>query len=173
MKTIEINIYSFDELSEESQQNAIDLMRYQDPQPDWYQSIYEYAEEVGLKIKSFDAGRRWEIDLEFTSDPEMAAQAIIDGHGEHTETYTEAEKYLAERREILELAPKDEDGEWEDEYELDCQLDEADEEFTRMLEQCYLTMLSSEWEYQQSDEYITEMIKANEWHFSADGEEIY
>jgi len=57
MRTIRTKIYSFNELSKEAQNVAIDKMRYINVDDNWWLSTYEDAENIGLKITSFDIER--------------------------------------------------------------------------------------------------------------------
>lgn len=50
MKTIEIKVYSFDELSEEAQQKAIESNRHFNVEyEDWYECVYDNFKEQALK----------------------------------------------------------------------------------------------------------------------------
>jgi len=57
MKTISINLYSFNELSSEAQNKALSKYVTINVEHDWYDSTYEDAEQVGLKITGFDLDR--------------------------------------------------------------------------------------------------------------------
>ena len=58
MKTHTINTYSFNELSEEAQQKAIENLSDINVNFDWWNFTYEDAKNIGLKITSFDLDRR-------------------------------------------------------------------------------------------------------------------
>jgi hypothetical protein len=76
---------------------------------------------------------------------------------------------LKERDEAVETAPKGENGDFEDEYELDQKLDDIENDFLSNILSDYLTMLTKEYEYKTSEESIIETIKANSYEFDEDG----
>lgn len=57
MKTIEVNIYKFSELSERAKQTAINNLSNINTDLEWWECIYEDANEIGLKINGFDLDR--------------------------------------------------------------------------------------------------------------------
>ena len=162
-------IYKFDELSDSAKDKALDNCRYYEVDHDWWEYTYEDASEVGIKITSFDIDRASYCNGEIP-DTEQTAHNIVDNHGEVCDTYKVAAAYLKERDEAIKAAPKDEDGEFEDEYELDQKLDELGEEFKKAILEEYLSILRKEYEYLTSDEAVKEMIEANEYEFTEEGE---
>lgn len=171
MKTITktYNVYSFDELSEKAKQKAIDKLYDINVTDEWWEQTYEDASEIGLKITGFDIDRGDFCEGEFNEGACFTAQAIINNHGEVCETYKTATNFLKERDEIVNSAAKDENGEFEDEYELDNQLDELESEFLKSILQDYLAMLRSSYEYLTSEEAIIETIESNEYTFLENG----
>lgn len=160
-------LYRYDELSETAKKKARERIAEFQTDYGWWESVYEDAEQVGIKITSFDCGRSQEIDGKI-DQVEATANLIVKNHGEMCETYKTAAAYLKERAEVIAAAPKDEDGEV-DEYELDEKLDELDEEFTKSILEDYLSTLGKELEYLYSAEAIEETIEANEYEFEEDG----
>ena len=57
MKTKTINLYSFDELREESKKKAIQNLWDINVDYDWWQFIYDDAKQIGLKLTGFDLDR--------------------------------------------------------------------------------------------------------------------
>lgn len=57
MRTETINIYQFNELSNEAKQNAIKQNYDINVSHDWWTNTYEDAERIGLQITSFDLER--------------------------------------------------------------------------------------------------------------------
>jgi len=161
-------IYTFDELSDSAKDKALDNCRDYEVENDWWEQVYEDASEVGIKITSFDIDRASYCKGEIP-DTEQTANDIMDNHGEECDTYKVAAAYLKERDEAIKAAPKDEDGEFEDEYELDEKLDELGEEFTKAIFEEYLSMLRMLYDYLTSDA-VKEMIEANEYEFTKKGE---
>ncbi len=158
-------LFTFDELSEQAKEKALDAMRYvnTDAGSDWWDDIYHDAANVGIMITGFDLGRAQECDGRI-EDTEETAHQIMKEHGENCETYKTAAAYLKERDELIDTWPKD-----ADEDLLDEKLQELGEDFTKSIHEDYRIILQKEEEYQTSDEAIQETIEANEYEFTKDG----
>lgn len=59
--TVETKVYKFAELSDEAKNKARDWFREGALDYDWFDSVYEDAKSIGLKITSFDLGRSQDI----------------------------------------------------------------------------------------------------------------
>ena len=176
MRTIETTVYTYDELSEDAKQKAIQDYRNKDVYwYDWWEFIYADAENVGIKITHFDSGRGWDIGLKFIESAYDAAERIIKEHGEKCETYKTAEQFL---KDWAELVVKHSDGikldrvSEDNEYDFDNEADELEEEFRKSIGHDFLILLQKEEEYLNSDEAIAETIEANEWEFTKEGKII-
>lgn len=156
-------LFTFDELSEQAKEKALDAMRYVNTDDDWWDTVYNDAATVGIKITGFDLGRAQECNGRI-QDTEETARQIMKGHGEDCETYKTATAYLKERDELIDTWPKD-----ADEDLLDDNLKELGEEFTKSILEDYRIILQKEVEYQTSDEAIRDTIEANEYEFTKDG----
>ena len=165
-ETIELTYYTFDELTDGAKEKARDWYRERDLSDDWWEFTYDDAERIGLKILSFDERS---CEAKFISSAEETAHKIETEHGESCETFQDAKNYLKERDEIVNAAPKDENGDLESEWELDQKLDDLDEEFLYTLQEDYRVMLMKEVEYLQSNEAVDDNIRANEYEFTVDG----
>lgn len=106
--------------------------------------MYGDAERVGLKIKEFDLGRGSYVKAEFTASAEETAHAIEKEHGETCGTYKTAKEYLKERDELIDTWPKDENGDFENECQLDVELDILDNDFLASLQEDYRVILEKE-----------------------------
>ena len=168
MRTAQINYYNFNELSDRAKERARDWWRQSGLEHDWWDSIYEDAERVGVKITGFDTGRSWDITGDFIGTPEETAHKILAEHGEDSDTAAEARHYLKTVAEFMASAEKDEYGELAS-YALEADLDDIITEFRRALLQGYLVMLRDELEYQYSEECVDELLIANEYEFTEDG----
>lgn len=167
MSTIKpIEVYQFSELSDDAKQKALETMFDINIDHDWYESTYEDAENVGLKITAFDIDRGSYCEGDFTGTAEDTAERILTDHGDTCETYATAKAFLAERAEILRQANRDGD-ENDDAYEDE--LETLDDQFLKDILEDYLTILRDEYEYQTSTEAIVETIEANEYGFTAEG----
>jgi len=173
MRTIEVNLYTFEELSDEAKEKALDKLRHINIDYDWWEGVYMHAENVGIKIKHFDTGRPWSIGIELQDSACEVARKIIAEHGKACGTYKTAEKFLADWAELVkqysdgintEIVAED------NEYEFDNEADELEKEFRRDIGHEYLTILQKEEEYLSSDEAVKETILANEYEFNEEGE---
>lgn len=169
MKTIETTVYSFNELDEKAKFKAIEEHRYFYVWGNWWQNVYESANEIGLKITGFDLDRNKYVDGEFIKDVETVADYILENFGETCEAYKMAVNYQKKRENVLKTAEKDNFGDFTDLYKLDKDLDELDIEFKNDLLKYYLKCLQLEYEYYMSDEFISEFLTNNEYNFLQDG----
>lgn len=170
METRTYTVYKFNELPDEAKQKAIE--KYPDINVEfyWWEFVYEDAENVGLKIISFDIGLGSYCNIEYTEDACYTAHKIKENHGETCDTYQNAINFLAERDKTVESAEKDENGDFADEYELDKKLDQVEDGFLRTLSEDYRIALQKEYEHLTSNEAIIETLEANDYDFTEDGE---
>ena len=170
MKTVIINLYKFNELSESAQEKAIGDCRFINVEHDWWDAIYDDAENIFAKIRGFDIGRKNYCDMFLTLTMEDTINAILSNHGETCETYEIAKRYRYDWK-IAKRNLKQE--EWEDEddliYRQEKVLDVLAEEFISELGEEYLSMLRREYEYLTSDEAIREYLVENDLDFRVDG----
>ena len=169
MKTIKIEVYEFDELSEEAKEKARDWYRYGALDYEWWDYIYDDAENVGIKITEFDLDRQRSAEGSFTDDGIYCANKILEEHGEDCESHNTAQGFLKERDTFIDLAPRDEDGEFKEPYALDANLDHVEAEFLKSILEDYSILLRKEYEYVLSDESVDENIRANEYTFTKEG----
>jgi len=169
MRTKCIDVYKFSELSDEAKAKAIRKHCNINVDFEWWDCTYEDAARAGIKITSFDFGRRQEITGKFTTGAKDAADLIIQEHGETCETRKTAGFYLQGRADLLATFHEPEEGAvtHEERYHVE----ELDKEFLRDILSDYLKMLREEYEYQTKDEQIKEAIEANEMEFTIDGKD--
>jgi hypothetical protein len=167
--TTSTNVYTFEELSESAQETAISNNSSINVNEGWWENTYEDAANVGLKITSFDMYQY--CNGNFIQDACYTANKIKDEHGEQCETYKTAEKFLTERDELIDTAPKDENGDFENEYELDQKLDDLEEDFEKSILEDYRIILRKEYEYLISEEAIKESLISSEMEFTENGED--
>lgn len=172
MRNIEVNLYKFNELSEDAKQKALEKLWDINVDNDWWDSIYEDAAMVKLKINGFDIGRGSYVQTQFTEDAHATARAIQKEHGEQCDTYKAATEFLASYDKLVE---KHYDGKdfsrvaEENEYDFDNEADELEGEFLNTISECYLKLLRDEYEYRISKEAVIDTIEANEYEFTEDG----
>ena len=158
-------VYTLDEVKDKAIEKQWDI----NVDYEWWDCIYMDAEDAGLKLEYFGLDRNLHCTGKFIEDALHTADAIIKSHGASCDTYKLAESFLAERDKIVNTAPKNENGEFEDEYELDSQLDDLEDQFLKDLLYEYAWILQREYEYLTSCEAIYETLQANGYEFYADG----
>ena len=151
MKKIETIVYNFSELSDSAKETARNWYR-SGIDYEWYESVYEDAERIGLKITAFEIDRY--CKGKFTKSPDSVAKLIISEHGDSCETTKTAKEFLTKL----------------EEYNAEDIWDAIADEFLASLLEDYRIMLGKEWDYLNSDEQVDESIIANEYTFTADGE---
>lgn len=162
-RTIRTKVYQFSELSEQAKQKAIEWGYDLNVSYDWWESVYEDAENIGLKITGFDIDRASYCQGDFTLSAHEVAANIMRDHGEQCETNKTAQAFLDEVNEIQGNYPELEGSEYED------KMMDAEEDFKKSLCEDYRIILSKEYDYLTSREAIIESIEANEYEFKADG----
>ena len=172
MRTVEPKVYQFSELSEGAKSNAISSLSHINVDYEWWESVYMDAENVGIKITSFDIDRASYVKSEIY-DHQETANKIIAEHGEMCETCKVAQQFIAD---YAQLVTKHSDGikldvvAEDNEYEFDTEADDLQDEFKKSIEEEYLSILREEYEYLTSDEAIIETIEANAYEFTENGE---
>lgn len=169
MRTIELKLYQFAELSEQAKQKAITDNADFNVNYNWWDMVYEDAKNAGLKITGFDLDRAHYCNAEFIHDAIFTARQVRIDHGEQTDTYAEAEEFQDRRDFIVNTWPKDENGEFEQLDELDVALDECEDNFLKGMSKRYLRLLDNEYDHLTSDEAIANALIANDYWFTADG----
>ena len=168
MKTIKIKLYSFNELSKEAQNKALSKYVTINVEQDWYESTYEDAEQVGLKITGFDLDRNKHATGQFTLNALEVAQNILNNHGENCNTHKTAQKFLSEHAPIF-ADYMDENSDGYESAENEDKLSDLESDFKDNLLSDYADMLQNEYHYLISDEAIIETIESNEYTFEQDG----
>lgn len=167
MKTVEINLYKFDELSEEVQSKVLSKQSNINVDYEWWDSTCEDAKNVGIEIGSFETYRYCNATI---MDTEQTAHDILKEHGEQCTTYKTAADYLIKRDKLIEYWPKDEHGDYDSEDSLDIELDRLGNEFEQSIREDYRVILDKEFEYLTSKEAIIETIQSNDYDFTEEGD---
>lgn len=168
MRTIITKVYQFSELSEQAKQKAVETMQDINVDYDWWQSTYEDAENIGLKITSFDLDRNRHAKGEFTLSANEVAQNIFNNHGEDCDTYKTAQTFMETWQPVFN-AYMDKNLDSYESPESEQLLQNFEEDFLNDILEDYSIMLQNECEYQQSEAAIIETIEDNEYEFKADG----
>lgn len=169
--TVTTKVYEFDELSDEAKAVAVVNLASINIHDEWWESTYEDAATIGLKIEEFELDRGAYVRGKLTEDAEAAAALIQEHHGEACETHKDAMEFLnavSVTGSIFE-DQDDYDPDYEEFTESD-QYAELCQKFKKTICEDYRIMLQREYEYRCSEEQIIEAIKANEYEFTAEGE---
>jgi hypothetical protein len=184
MRIIETKVYTFNELSDEVKVKVIEKNLYLNVDHEWWENVYEDAENVGLKITGFDLGSRQDCTGEFIVYAKKVAEAILKDHGEDCETFKTALDYMQEYAKVIAdqcqeeadflcVPPQDEiDFETMKWNVSEVDTEDIDANFLRSLLEDYRIILQKEYEYLTSEEAIIECIEANEYEFTEKGEMI-
>jgi hypothetical protein len=78
MKTIEIKLYKFNELSDEAKNTVLERHRDINVDYEWWDTVYYGAENIGIIINTFDIGRASYCNCEFLQDATWTANKIIE-----------------------------------------------------------------------------------------------
>ena len=169
MKSIHLNLYRFGELSAFAKDEALNKYRFINVEDTWWDSIYEDAERSGLKITGFEFESGYYCNARFVHDAIHCAGEIMDNHGDATPTYAIALSFWAKRNQLVRNWPKDENGEFMQQDDLDNELDRIEDAFLTHLQWAYHSLLIEEYNYQTADEAVTATFEAQDFHFTADG----
>ncbi len=165
MRIIEIKLYKFNELSESAKEKARDWYREGAFRID--QDAFDYvqgdSEDIGLRIVSLrPTGIQGNNEGRFITTAQECAEKVLANHGDACETHKTAKAYLKDRAALA----VDDDGDFVDQDAAD----ELTRDFLYSLLEDYRIMFEKEVDYQNSDSAVNEMIEANEYEFTEDGE---
>lgn len=167
MRTIEINLYKFDELSEEAQAKAI--KRHQTYTTyDWWDSIEINAEESGVIIESFNTDNE-DISVSFKWEALDVAHALAKFWGADSDIGKICQTFLDKRNVLYKKYAGDEASTYNEKlYESE---DELVDDFHTDVSRYFLEQLKNELEWIESDEYAREYLSDMDYDFMEDGTE--
>ena len=168
MRTIEIKVYLFSELSEDAKEKAIEGLSDINVHYDWWNFTYEDAERIGLKITSFDLDRNRHATGELNTAAAEVCANIFKEHGETCETFKTATKFMEAWQPIFNEYMNEESEKYESQ-ESELAMQDLEEDFLKSILDDYSIILQKESEYLQSKEAIIETIEANNYEFDEDG----
>lgn len=180
--TRERTLYKFDELDERAQEKALQSLWDLNVDHDWWDSTYDDAASIGLKITGFDFGHRNTISGELTDYMLDSCKLIRKNHGRECETFKTAKAYLDEyiaafvkwREAEQSSGDQDDFEDWKpadflEEFKWTDEAWEIEKEYQKALLEDYLSMLRREYDHLTSEENIKESIRANDYLFTEDG----
>jgi hypothetical protein len=151
MKEITVKVYQYSELNEKAKEKAVNwFLDGQDFEFEW-DCIQDDAKNIGIELTAWDY--RGYCNGELLISAEDVIKKIIVEHGENCETYKTAKKYEHKFKDNLN----------DDEFV------ELEIEFLKDILEDYRVIADNQYEYVQSEEYISECMEANEYDFLEDG----
>lgn len=169
MRYEKIKVYEFNELSEESKERAIEKLWNINVDYEWWDCVYDDAENIGLKIKEFDLDRGSYVKGEFTISALEVASNIFREHGESCETYQTAVNFINEYEPVFSDYMNEQSENFEN-GDLEDKMLDMESEFLESLCEDYRIMLQREYEWRTSTDEIIKTIDANGYEFTKDGE---
>lgn len=155
-------VYKFDELPEDAQRKALENLADINVEFEWWESTYEDAKSIGLKITGFDIDRGARCDMEYIDTLPAVLKSIMENHGENCETYKTAETFRARLLCLIDSGDTDS-------VAFDDAEDELRAEFLQAISEDYRIILQKEFEYLTSEQALRETIEANDYDFTIDG----
>ena len=168
MRYEKIKVYEFNDLSEEAKEKAIEKLWNINVDYEWWDCVYDDAENIGLKIKEFDLDRGSYVKGEFTISAQEVASNIIRDHGESCETYQTAVNFINEYEPVFSDYMNEQSENFES-GELEDKMLDMESEFLKSLCEDYRIMLQREYEWRTSTDEIIKTIDANCYEFTKDG----
>ena len=168
MRYEKIKVYEFNELSEEAKERAIEKLWNINVDYEWWDCVYDDAENIGLKIKEFDLDRGSYVKGGFTISAQEVASNIIRDHGESCETYQTAVNFINEYEPVFSDYMNEQSENFES-GELEDKMLDMESEFLKSLCEDYRVILQNEYDYRTSTEASIETINANGYEFTKDG----
>ena len=158
MKTLQINLYEFSELSDSAKENALsELHGINVDSSFWYEGVEEEVKQYGAKHLHFDIDRRQYCDLGIT-DAKSFALEISKNHGAICETWKTANAYLEALEKLEKRLGR-----------TGTRAEALSSGFIRAIQYDYLKLLETSYDYLTSKEAIIETIEANSYTFTESG----
>jgi len=192
MKTITVNLYSYDELSEKAKEKALEEMKDINTNYDWWDAVYDDAKEIGklmgIEIDEIYFSGFWSqgdgacfegtysykkdsvnaVKEYAPSDTEVQeiAKNLFDIQKKHFYQLTAGVKhsgrYSHENSTDIAVFNKDSSSE----YQVDCE--ELEKELRSFMKWIY-SQLEKQYDYLSSKAVIEDTINSNDYYFSEDG----
>ena len=164
MKTVEINLYKFSELSEEAKEKVLQSFSNINTDSDWWDGVYDDAANIGLTLTEFDLDKMYvKGHINYSNSAAETAETILSEHGKDCETYKTAKSFLSDLDALTGQYPNIEDC-------PEDVIESLEDDFIQSLLEDYRIILHHEYEYLTSKEAIIETIEANDYDFTEDGE---
>jgi hypothetical protein len=170
MKTVTVTLFAINELTDEVKSKVLDKFRDINVNDDWWDSIYDDAKEIGLKITSFNIDRNRHAEGKFLLAANEVAQNILNNHGENCETYKTASSFMEYWQPVFnDYIHMDESSKKHESEEAEEELQEMEDSFLDSLLEDYSIMLQKQYEFLMEDEAVEETLTINEYQFLENG----
>lgn len=140
---VKTEVFTFEELSEEAKQNAIELNAGFNVEYDWWDCTFDDAKNIGLEIEAFDA-HRMTISGALSESVYDVCILIAADHDESCDTHKLATGYIEEyakcKQQFNDSLEVDDDLDFLDSEELE----DLEHEFLHDLLQEYLVILKKD-----------------------------
>ena len=161
MKTIKIELYKYEELDKETREKVIENYRYINVEDTfWYDWIKEDFSRLGLEIQEFDLNNPNYAKI-YINNFEDTSKNIIEEFGDNVLIKQTAKNYIDEYNKIQ--------ANFKDDEDIERELEILDEEYQHEFEADILSYLKANYEWEISDEAITNTIEANDYDFTTEG----
>lgn len=159
------NAFEYAELSKEAQANVLKYF-INNNDTMWFDDIREDAKQVHMEISEMDVYQS--ANGEFIYTAADTAHEIINSHGEVCETYKDAQRFLSDLAKLSDKYKAEiEEGETSD---YDDEVEELEKDFLKDLLEDYRIMAKHQYEHEQSEEHVLELIEANDYLFDEEGD---
>ena len=161
MKTIEIKLYKYEELDKQTREKVIENYRYINVEDTfWYDWIKEDFSRLGLEIQEFDLNNPNYAKI-YINNFEDTSKNIIEEFGDNVLIKQTAKNYIDEYNKIQ--------ANFKDDEDIERELEILDEEYEKEYSEDILSYLKANYEWEISDEAITNTIEANDYDFTTEG----
>jgi hypothetical protein len=166
MRKIEINLYKFEELSEEAQAKAIKNHQLHS-EYEWWDSILINAEESGVIIESFDTDKE-DISVSFKWEAHDVANALVKFWGADSDIGKIGQAFIDDRAKLYDYHEEEFS---QPQNTLEEEEDSLVDYFHSDVSHYFLKQLRDELEWIESDEYAREYLSDMDYDFMEDGTE--
>jgi len=169
MRTKQYNVYKFNELSKEAQEQAIYNLQDINVAHNWWSYIYGMFQQCGIKIKSFDI-YRYQIEIEFIEDIEDVFSKLIKDFALYPA------EHIASRYQLMIERKKQEalnnEGVDPSDFSVECEetYDDICDSFKHKIKNEIFDTLKKDYDYLTSEKSIVETIELNDYDFLDNGE---
>lgn len=168
-RSVTFDVFKFEELSDEAKERAIEEFRYVNVDYEWWECVYEMANEIGFTITSFDIDSRNNITGELSISILESFKLIRKNWSRNSELYKISKKYVRDFIKAYRKWKGDDEELTVDEFISEDEARDLECDYKKDILEEFLYILRKEYEYQTSDEAIKEFLIDNENEFYQNG----